>query len=241
MPVLLNEVFVRGFYFIRHLAEDLKNKNDFKKVEWNKVIPFKNRTVARMLTIATGTFTAVDMADAAIRTAKDGAAVSVPTFFASMVLRVNFVGVGRFAIAIGTDVGMGVKKGHLENQRMQIMGEQLALYGAKVSYKQASMWIAAENAGVAIEQSYLLMERSVAYYVESFAEIEKDLQSIGYDIERLRKEDPEFVIELLRKFSQDKSMYYALRRRFGPSDISPEETRARIEQLRKKREGKSNG
>ena len=42
---------------------------DFNRINWNNVLPFKNRTVIRMLTIATGTFTAIDMADAAIQSA----------------------------------------------------------------------------------------------------------------------------------------------------------------------------
>ena len=60
-----------------------------------------------MLTIATGTFTAIDLADAAIRSAiKSGG--EPMTFLKNFVLLVNFVGVGRFAIAIGQDTLMGV-------------------------------------------------------------------------------------------------------------------------------------
>ena len=92
LPVLINEVLVRSLFFVKYLAEELKEKKDFKQVDWKKTIPFGNRTVERMMTVASGTFTAVDIADAAIRSGG---------FNAVCLLRVNFVDIGRFAIAIG--------------------------------------------------------------------------------------------------------------------------------------------
>jgi hypothetical protein len=62
-----------------------------------------------MLTIATGTFTLVDLTDAAIRGAlKSGGNAAL--FAKEFVLRVNFVGVGRFAVAAATDIAMGVNR-----------------------------------------------------------------------------------------------------------------------------------
>lgn len=130
LPVLVNEALVRGFFFVRHLAEELKEKEDFKQVDWSNVIPFKNRTVIRMLTIATGTFTAVDIADAAIRSGG---------FNASCILRINFVGVGRFALAIGTDIGMGIKKRKKENERSEALSEYIGLYNIKIYYRKADL------------------------------------------------------------------------------------------------------
>lgn len=78
IPVLIGEVLVRGFYFVRHLAEEVREHKNLKEVDWNKVIPFGNRTIARMLTISSGTFMAVDMADAAIRSAADPKSATVP-------------------------------------------------------------------------------------------------------------------------------------------------------------------
>lgn len=107
MPVILNECIVRAFYFIRRLLLEIKEKQSFEKIEWKKTMPWKNRTIARMLTIATGIFTLIDLGDAAIRgSIKSG---GNPAMFAKeFVLHVNFVGVGRFAIAVGTDVSMGI-------------------------------------------------------------------------------------------------------------------------------------
>ena len=74
LPVILNEVFVRGFYFIRRFAHEVKEKEikSFKELDgmdWNVVKPSGNRTIERMLTVSTITFTVADTADAAIHAA----------------------------------------------------------------------------------------------------------------------------------------------------------------------------
>lgn len=114
IPVLLNECIVRGFYFIRRFAAEIKSSHvhsfeDLKELDYEKMLPFNNRTIVRMLTIASGTFVAVDCTDAAIRSAVKSwgnSALFVKGFF----VRVNIVGVGRFAIACTFDVKMGVER-----------------------------------------------------------------------------------------------------------------------------------
>lgn len=113
IPIAINEIIVRCFYFLRHLCLELKQKKSIELLEWKKVLPFRNRTIARMLTISTGTMEVVDMADAAIRAGtKSGGNVAL--FATQFVLRVNFVGVGRFAIACTSDLAMGIKKTRYE-------------------------------------------------------------------------------------------------------------------------------
>lgn len=113
IPVAINEIIVRCFYFIRHLYLEIKEKQKCELIEWKRVIPFGNRTIARMMTISTGTMEVVDLADAAIRAgAKSGGNIAL--FASQFVLRINFVGIGRFAIACTADVAMGVKKERLE-------------------------------------------------------------------------------------------------------------------------------
>lgn len=111
VPVVLGEVLVRGFFFVRHLAEEYKKSNDWKGVNWKAVVPFRNRTIVRMLTISKGTFTAFDAADAVIRSAiKNGPPVLGNLFWKDFVLRINFVGVGSLVINVVVDVKMGVKR-----------------------------------------------------------------------------------------------------------------------------------
>ena len=58
IPIAANECIVRGFYFIRRLAieireNDVRTLADFKQIDWSKVKPLNNPTITRMLTIAT--------------------------------------------------------------------------------------------------------------------------------------------------------------------------------------------
>ena len=105
MPVILNEIVVRTFYFVRHFISELRETGDVSLINWKYVLPFRNRTIVRMITISTGTMEVIDLADAAIRSGGN------PGVF---VLRVNFVGVGRFAFTCSADVMMGIKKERLE-------------------------------------------------------------------------------------------------------------------------------
>jgi hypothetical protein len=46
VPVILNECIVRGFYFIRRLSAEIKEKNisrfeDLRYIDWKKTLPFK--------------------------------------------------------------------------------------------------------------------------------------------------------------------------------------------------------
>lgn len=100
VPVVANECIVRSFYFIRRFAIVLQDNNvnclaDFKMIDWNSVKPINNPTIARMLSISTGVFTALDIGDAIV----------TQKYWVS----INCVGIGRFAVAIGSDVSWGLK------------------------------------------------------------------------------------------------------------------------------------
>lgn len=100
IPVIANDCIVRSFYFVRRLALELRENNvrsldDMKQIAWDKVKATNNPTIARMLTIATGVFTTVDV----------GEAVITQKYWVS----VNYVGVGRFFVAIGQDVAWCLK------------------------------------------------------------------------------------------------------------------------------------
>lgn len=179
IPVILNECIVRTFFFVRHLIDEKKNAGEWKNVNWNNVIPWGNRTINRMLTIATGTFTTVDVADAAIRSVvKNGGNVYNPKLYADFVLRINFVGLGRFAIAVGTDIHMGAKRKKLRKERMFRQSEQLLLGTTKVFYKQADMWISAKETSEAIDKMEETAIESVEYMKDSLIEISSCLSNM---------------------------------------------------------------
>ena len=100
IPVFLNELFVRLIYAVRRLfryySETPKAERSFELM-WKKCEPFSNPTVKRMLTVAHGTFCLIDVGDAVGRALLS----SGGTFNAvEFVLRLNIVGVGRFAISL---------------------------------------------------------------------------------------------------------------------------------------------
>ena len=200
IPVIINECIVRGFYFVRRFVNEIKSNEikhigDLSKIDWKKTLPFKNRTIVRMLTISTGTFTAIDLADAAIRsTVKSGG--FGPAFAANFVLSVNFVGVGRFAVAVGTDVGMGIKRSKLRNERIELVNEQLFLSNTKIYYKQAGMWIEAENAGKTIEEAYEMMEKTAQCFVESMSEIKENMKKIGNYAPQIEEHNPGLISDI---------------------------------------------
>ena len=108
IPVIANECVVRGFYLMRHLASEIarvrpRALEDMQRISWEDVKPFGNPTIDRMLTIATGVFTSVDVAAAAVS----------ETWW----LSVNYVGVCRFAVAVGKDVSWSLKARNLKRIR----------------------------------------------------------------------------------------------------------------------------
>lgn len=97
IPVMANDCIVRGFYFIRRFVMALRSLNcssigdiRLKNIDWDSVKPFGNPTITRMLTISSAVFSTVDITEAV---------VSQKYFVA-----VNYVGIGRFAVAIGSEI-----------------------------------------------------------------------------------------------------------------------------------------
>lgn len=196
IPVVVNEALVRGFYFLRRLIQQLKEKDSIKDIEWKKTLPFKNRTIVRMMTIASGTFTAIDLADAGIQAVIKSGGFN-PATLGNFILRVNFVGVGRFAIAVSSDLTMGIKKSKKENERMRLRGEGLQLLNAKVFYKEADMWIVAESTNKAIEEVYGMMEKAAEEFVHAWGEIRGGSEKRRKYIEKIKEKDSDFSKELL--------------------------------------------
>lgn len=69
--------------------------------------PFSNVTVKRMLTVAHGTFCLLDVGDAAVR----GIAGKSSVKFA---MRLNIVGVGRFAVSLYGEAGRAINYKHVK-------------------------------------------------------------------------------------------------------------------------------
>ncbi len=100
VPVIANESIVRVFYFIRRFVMELREKEvrsfeDLHRIDWQKTKPFHNPTLTRMLTVSATVFTAADIGEAIVSQ--------------KYLIAVNYVGVGRFAVAVGQDVAWCLK------------------------------------------------------------------------------------------------------------------------------------
>lgn len=195
LPVVLNEVLVRAFYFVRKLLTQLKEKGSWSEVDWRVTLPWKNRTVIRMLTVAHGTFTAIDLADAAIRGAiKSGGNGAL--FAREFLLRVNFVGVGRFAVAVFCDARMGAQRSSLRNEKIRVNGERLHFLNAKICYLHAGNWIAAESTYQTICEAEAQMKSTAILFLESLHERLDALNRIDGYRDGLVKHNPGLIHEI---------------------------------------------
>jgi len=196
VPVIINEVLVRAFYFISRLHSELKEKKHFQLVEWDNTLPWNNRTIVRMLTIATGVFTTTDLADAAIR-ARVASCANPKEFASKFILRVNFVGIARFAIALKADITMGIKREGFRNERIRVLSQQLHLFNAKVFYSQADMWLAAESTEQTISEASQLMLKTAQIFAIAWEDNKKSIQSIGEACKKIENKNPGLTDEML--------------------------------------------
>lgn len=141
IPVIFNEIFVRVGYFITHFVKEMQRTQNVEKVDWNQVIPFKNRTIDRMMTISTMTFTMADTAEAALHAAIESSADWV-LFAGKFVTRFNYVGAGRSAVAIFKEVSNESRETQLIHEKMllsqqktEILLEQLQSFKAQLEEK----------------------------------------------------------------------------------------------------------
>ena len=127
IPVFVNEILVRLIYSVRRLIRYFstveKDERSFKRL-WKECEPFSNATVKRMLTVAHGTFCLMDTGDAVIRGFTTGGGSFNVAEFA---MRLNIVGIGRFAISLYGEVDRGVQKNKEEENVYFLMREKIII------------------------------------------------------------------------------------------------------------------
>ena len=153
IPVAFNEVYVRLLYFVRQLAIEAASQNGIRNMNWGKLVPFGNRDVDRMLTVASLTFTFADTADAAAHAAMESAGNWL-LFGGKFVARYNYIGAGRAAFAL-------VKEFSYERREAQLIHEKMILTTAKTEQMVAR-----------VEEYKTKLEEALAKYlaedIESF-------------------------------------------------------------------------
>lgn len=108
-PVIVNQCLIRGFYFIRRFVHEIKALQidtlaGLERIAPEDVLPFRNHAIGRMSTIASGVFTAVDVVDALVEAAIVSRKNKQPEFLKEFVARINFVGIGTFAVVCSLDI-----------------------------------------------------------------------------------------------------------------------------------------
>ncbi|WDA44959.1 MULTISPECIES: hypothetical protein [Fusobacterium] len=180
IPVILNEVLIRVFYFFSRLIKEYKEKENFKDIDWKNVLPYKNRTLTRMLTISSGTFLAFDLLDAGIRSGGN---------WGTFVLRVNFVNIGRFTVSCYNEYKMEREKEKIKKDILDLYSQQLSLNNIKLSYNIAGMWVSTKEAIENIEEFSNNIQNSIPYIDNSNKELKEELDKIGDSIDIIKKEN----------------------------------------------------
>ena len=201
LPVIINDVLVRVFYLIRRLYIALKDNeihswDDITKLNWRKIVPVYNQTINHMMLVASGTFVAVDLGDAAIRSAiKCGG--SWEKFAAEMLLRINYPGIGRFIIALGTEGHMEFRRSKLRTERMVLMTELLQANAIRLFDTQIQMWIAAAQAERVINEMYEIAEKCDPLIVQCLKDNNDDFGSIESYAGGIKENNP-WIFDLLK-------------------------------------------
>ena len=171
IPVIINECFVRAFYLLRSLIcelsrDDIQSITDLSKINWQRIIPFGNRTVDRMVTIASMTFSVADTADAAIRAAVESGGNWI-LFSGRFVARFNYVGSGRAALAIVREISNEKKEAQLIHEKMLLSEEKAALFLAQLQEYKEQLDIKLSN----------YLAEDIENFMSGFDDIERGLSS----------------------------------------------------------------
>ncbi|MDR1766027.1 MAG: hypothetical protein LBR77_08060, partial [Lachnospiraceae bacterium] len=190
IPVALNEILVRAIYFVTRLAQGVMDHKGLKGINWGNVVPVGNRTVDRMMTVASMTFTVADTADAAVRSAIESGGNWV-LFAGRFVTRFNYVGAGRAAIAV-------VKEISDERKEAQLIHEKMILTEAKT---QHVMKILQEYKAALEERVSAYLAEDIEAFMEGFDLMKQGIATGSSDlvikgnvvIQRVLGREPQFT------------------------------------------------
>ncbi len=194
--VIFNELLIRAVFFVKGFIAQMNEVPSLSLLNYCELMPYKDRTLSRMMSVSFGVFTAIDVTRAAIKSAARGGAASLPKFLLNMALKINIAGIGRFATEIKYDAEMLGEREELRDERIRLCGEQLALNSTKVFYKQAGMWIQAESAVKALTEASLAAKKAVAFYNEAINEMTKDISTSEAHLRDLVNDDKSLLGEL---------------------------------------------
>ncbi len=170
VPVLFVELCTRVLYFAAELGKEQarveQEGGSLKAISWNKVIPFGNRSVDRMLTVASMTFNVADTADAAVHAAVESQANMV-LFASKFVVRYNYVGAGRAVYAIVKEISAEKKEGDLLHQKRLLAEQQTQAVCQRLEEYQA--WLEQQVTAFLVED--------ITAFLKGFAVIQEGVET----------------------------------------------------------------
>lgn len=107
--VMANEVIVRCLYMLSRLKGELERRkvnkvSDLHRLKSSHFMPYNSRALTRMVTVSSTSFVLTNLATAAVRAGIECKGSKV-VFAQKLFLRINYVGVGRFAFSLHADWG----------------------------------------------------------------------------------------------------------------------------------------
>lgn len=105
--VIANECLVRGYYFLSRLKDelsrnDVRSLKDLESIDVKRMIPTNERSLVRMLTISSSVFVLTNLGIAVCKAAVTSRG-DAKRFAGGILLNLNFIGIGRMAVAIASD------------------------------------------------------------------------------------------------------------------------------------------
>lgn len=192
-PVILTECLVRFYRFAIKLfdvmkqtgARILKDKSRFfqaVKEAWKS-----DRTRDRMLTVAFGVLSATDLFFATIRS---GGRLS------GFLVRVNYIGVARFAVAVTKDVAEELSRSSSVAERERAIRERTELLNSKLSILNEGTWVRIGQTGKSVKETNETINDVSEQFAQHQIARREDLNEIGSMLEAAEKQDPTFTDRL---------------------------------------------
>ena len=123
-PVLINEMIVRSLFFACRLIRELMEK-EIDQIDWERIVPFGNRDIDRLIALSAMTLSVADTADAAIRAAVDSSGNAV-LFATRFITRFNYVAAGRAAVAVVREISNEQRQSELIHMKRLLMEARTA-------------------------------------------------------------------------------------------------------------------
>ncbi len=190
MPVVLNEIMVRTAYFTVRLARELATHEDVAEIDWDGVVPFGNRTIDRMIAVASMTFTTADTVDAAIHAATESAGNAV-LFSGIFVKHYNHIGFGRAAVAVYREIAA-------ESAETKLLYEKRLLTEAQTAQALAQLEVYRQQLEARVSE---YLAEDLTAFLEGFSAMDQGFQSGDSDrvirgnvvIQRVLGREPQFT------------------------------------------------